>query len=285
MATATQYQTDEYVTIGAVGGKASKVERYGWILRDRPGEFRLIGKHDLHIDHEYQREKVIKQKVQNIQSNWSWAGCGAILVAMRADGTFWVFDGQHRVLAARNRADIFDLPCMVFEVDDKTQEAAGFLVANTERKAVNAVSKFKAMVMTKDPNAVAVEAVLRKLDMVVAENAAGRREIKCVRLCLKLAAFGGDLLELVLRAASSLGGDKPAHRDTLEGLAWLHRKHGLLSNPRFLKRFASMTREELASSVNSFAAAEGHRGDKVAGTAILRCVNKGLRQKFGQSDE
>jgi hypothetical protein len=130
-----------------------------------------IHKHDLNIDHTYQRENVIISKVQQIQASWSWIGCGTILVALRHDGSYWVMDGQHRVLAARNRSDIDELPCLVFAVESKTDEAAGFLVANTQRKPVTAIAKYKAMVLTNDPTAMAVDEVLRRLGLEVADTA------------------------------------------------------------------------------------------------------------------
>lgn len=285
MATATQYETREYVTVGATGGRMSKVQKFGWIVRDRPGKFSMIDKNDLYVDHEYQRDKVIVQKVRDIQSNWSWAGCGAILVARRPDGTFWVFDGQHRVMAARNRDDIVLLPCLVFDVESKVQEASGFLVANTQRKPVTAIAKFRAMVMTEDAIAVSVDSVLKKLGVVVSDTPRTSREIKCVTNCLKHAANGAAFLEAVLRAAMSIDGDEPASRDLLDGLAWIQRKYELLSDARFMKRLSSMSRADITTAMSRFAAAEGHRGDKVSGLAILQCVNKGLRQKFGDIDD
>jgi hypothetical protein len=277
-----QYETAEYVTGPANKGKVSKVSRYGWILRDRPGEFMHIDKNDLRIDHEYQREKVIVQKVREIQANWSWAGCGCILVAMRQDGGFWVFDGQHRVLAARNRADISELPCLVFEVESKNQEAAGFLVANTQRKPVTAIAKFKALVMTGDPAAIAVDRILNELGIEVSDNPQGGRQIKCVANCLKHAATNAEVLSAALRAAISIDGDEPVHRDMLDGLVWIERRFGLLADSRFMRRFRSVSREDIVLAMQRFAAAEGCRGDRVCGTAILKCINKGLRQKFGE---
>ena len=261
--------------------RMTKVARYGWVVRDCPGVFRNINKHDLNIDHAYQREKVIIKKVQQIQSSWSWVGCGMILVALRKDGSFWVMDGQHRVLAARNRSDIDELPCLVFSVESKTDEAAGFLVANTQRKPVTAIAKYKAMVLTKDTTAMAVDEVLDRLGIEVAETAVGVHQIKCVTKCLKVAADNKETLYLCLRAYMRLDGAPSIHSHMLDGLAWLHKRHNVLSDSRFVERFTSQDIEELHLTIRRYAVAEGSTSGKVCGTAILKCVNKGLRRKFG----
>lgn len=285
MITATQVDDSEYVSVGCKAGKMTKVERYGWILRDRPGEFMLIEKNELRVDYEYQRDRIAIGKVREIQSNWSWAGCGCILVAMRADGSFWVFDGQHRVIAARSRADITTLPCLVFEVENKAQEAAGFIVSNTQRKPIPATAKFRAMVMAGDPVAVAVDSMLCRLGMSVSASANSRRELKCVATCLKYAATSLPSLEKAIAAINLLEGNESPQSHVIDGLVWLDRKFGVLSDARFLKKFVTLSREEIESSTQRFAIVHGNRGDKVNGEAILHLVNKNLRNKFGDKDE
>lgn len=284
MTTAT-YQTNEQVSGPNGRGRMSKVVKYGWILRDRPGEFAQVNKADLNIDHDYQRDKVIVGKIREIQANWSWAGCGCILVARRIDGSLWVFDGQHRVLAARNRSDISVLPCLVFDVDDKTQEAAGFLVSNSERKPVTAIAKFKAMVMTADPASVDVSRVFDDLSIEYSDRAFGARQIKCIASCLRMAATDLVAFRASLSAAADVCGDSAVHSDILDGLFWIERHHRIVANPRFLRRLNSITKDELLQSIGRFAAAEGKRGDKVSAMGILKCVNKGLRSKFGEDDQ
>ena len=264
--------------------KVTKIARYGWVLRDSPGVPRNIHKHDLNIDHTYQREKVIISKVQQIQASWSWIGCGMILVALRHDGSYWVMDGQHRVLAARNRSDIDELPCLVFSVESKTDEAAGFLVANTQRKPVTAIAKYKAMVLTNDPTAMAVDEVLRRLGLEVADTAVGVHQLKCVTKCLRIAADSKESLYLCLRAYMKLAAAPAIPANMLDGLAWLNKRYKLLSDSRFVERFAMQDVTELQLAIKRFAVAEGSSTGKIAGTAILRCVNKGLRRKFGTED-
>ena len=280
--TVSALQTSEYASVPPKA-KMTKVARYGWIVLDSPGVPRYIDKHELNVDHAYQREKVSIGKVQQIQSSWSWVGCGMILVALRKDGSYWVMDGQHRVLAARNRSDIDELPCLVFTVESKNDEAAGFLVANTQRKPVTAIAKYKAMVLTKDATAMAVNDVLDRLGIEVAETAVSVHQIKCVTKCLKVAADSKETLYLCLRAYMRLGTAPSINSRMLDGLAWLHKRYELLSDTRFVERFASQDIEELHLAIRRYAVAEGSTSAKVCGAAILTCINKGLRNKFGSN--
>lgn len=276
---------EENVKVCDTGRVVTKIDRYGWILRDMPGVFMEIHKRDLNVDHEYQRDKVFVKKVREIAASWSWAGCGAILVAARADGTYWVFDGQHRVMAARMRSDISDLPCLVFECSDKTQEAAGFIVSNTLRKNVTATAKFKALVMTGDETAVYLSKFFESRGLALDGHSDSAGVVSCVSACMVLRKKVGDDFDCIFDAAAIASAPKAVHKDILVGLAWVHSQHGLCGNRAFVRRLASVGRDAILDSVGRFAAAEGKRSTNVNGRAVMTAVNKGLRSKFGSSEE
>ena len=135
---------------------ALKVDRYNWKKLDMPGVFLEIPKSDLNIDHEYQRNRVLNQKVCEFARDWQWSKCGCLLVAQRDDQSYWVFDGQHRKLAADKRSDIKTLPCLVFEMSTIYQEARSFVGVNTLQSKMGLFDKFKAELYYKDPRAIAV---------------------------------------------------------------------------------------------------------------------------------
>lgn len=278
----TQYCAEETVGNFKHGSRISKITRYGWTVTDVPGEFVLVDKGDLNIDHSYQRDRINKQKVRQIASEWSWAGCGCILVAMRTDGTFWVFDGQHRVLAAKNRADVRQLPCLVFESTSVEQEAASFLVSNAERKPVTALDKFKAMVVTGNRDAKTVSDIFEKLEIVIAADAKASRELCCVSRCLSLAQRDAQVFEWALRSTADLCGTDPIHVDILNGLFWIEKTYHLCGTKRFDDALCTVSRAAILESISKYAAAEGKRGDKVCGTGILKVLNHGRRHRFGQ---
>ena len=259
----------------------SKVEIYRWGFADKKGYFAEIDKRDIQVDHEYQREKIAWQKVKDLTRNWSWAGCGCILVAKREDGSYWVFDGQHRVLASMRRADIDTLPCLVFQTHSKVSEAKGFLFANSERKPVLALDKFRAAVMTGDETAVKANDIFKKHAIELDTSPSKPRQLKCVALCLRLVQRNCDAFEWALCSALRLCSDRPVHSDILHGLFWIENKYKLCGDNRFESALMNASPDSILDSIARYAAAEGKRGDAVCGKGILKILNHKRRNKFG----
>jgi hypothetical protein len=258
-----------------------KIDIYKWSKPDAKGVFTEIDKRELNVDHDYQRENIAWGKVRQLASKWSWTGCGCILVAKRFDDSYWVFDGQHRVLAAMQRSDINTLPCLVFDLQQKTDEAKGFLFANQERKPVVAIDKFRASVMTGDEVAVKIKEVLDNHSVSIDHQATKAKQIKCVALCKRLAQRNLDAFEWALVSAIHLCGNRGIHNDILQGLFWIENKHGLCGDERFEKALKSACVEECLDSISRYAAAEGKRGEAVCGKGILKVLNYKRRNKFG----
>lgn len=163
----------------------TKVDKYKWRLRDKPGVFLEIPKHSLRIDHTYQRSLVTQDAVLAIAANWSWIDCGSLRVAMRGS-EFFVLDGQHRLLGALKRADVQSLPCMVYETEDVRQEAASFISINTHRKNVRALDKFKAALAAGDDLCTYVDGIVRGNGVRIVESG-GTGSLQCVSTCLRIA--------------------------------------------------------------------------------------------------
>lgn len=276
----TKICSDETVVAPWNGWAMTKVERYGWSMSDGPGEFRQINKSELSIDHAYQRDKVSQRKVKEIASNWSWRGCGCILVSCRSDGSLWVFDGQHRVLAARKRSDIDALPCLVFNSDSIKSEASGFLSANAERKPISAFDKFRAMVITDDDTCRKVREIFDSLGVCITSNPSKAKELKCVSQCIELARTDIETFEFALSYAIDVCGDEPIHRDILRGLFYLDYHHDLFSDSRFPGAISKVSRLSLVESMKKFAVAQGVSTPKILGQGILKVLNHGRKNKF-----
>jgi hypothetical protein len=282
-----EFRDGETVTVGVKGSqRASKIERYGWILRDTPGQLMWIDKGHLSVDHSYQRDDVNELKVKTLAKSWSWTGCGVLSVARRPSGDLFVFDGQHRLLAALRRSDIRDMPCVVFDCESTAKEAAGFLVSNSERKAVSAVDKFRSMVMTENESAVYVKRALDSLGLEVTKCATRPGQIKCIARCIKLASQDQKAFDSALLITSAICEEvSPISEELLTGMFTIHRKHRLLDDQRFVRRAHQVGRDMLIDGIRKATLASQNRGENVIATGILGAVNKGLRVRFGAENE
>jgi hypothetical protein len=257
----------------------SKVSRYKWKSNDDKGEFSWVHKTALSVDFAYQRDAT-HSKVLEIAKDWSWMGCGVILVVRRPDGLLYVIDGQHRVSAAMKRDDISMLPCMIFDVSEVCDEAKGFLNANTLRKPVPAVAKFRAMVVSGDRRAADVQEVLDELGMVIGKNASAR-VFGSIAWAVKAAGQDVASFRKTMFAAKDLCGDSGAMAEHLcRGLFALQRRHGALDNAKFVKRMMAVGYEAIVNDIHAASLYFKEGGDRVWMTGIINAVNRGLRNRF-----
>lgn len=268
---------------GGVSKTVTRVERYGWVIKDKPGEFRLLHKRLLKISEEYQRQ-TFESKVLAMSNTWSWIAAGAIIVGYR-DGEYWVVDGQHRVLAANRRADIAELPCLVFGTDTIGQEAQGFLDVNTGRKPVSSLDKFRAQVIAGDPTAIYVESVFKNMKIEPRRGAIKGLEITCLGWVMTRAAESKDDFETTLALAVELCKDSEQGmpEKLLAGLHYIHRQvtaEGGLENKRLRNRIKQLGPITLVNGATKASSYFAHGGAKVWATGMVNEINHGLHTKF-----
>lgn len=76
--------------------------------------------------------------------SFNWVAFGALVVMRRANGDYYVVDGQQRLAAVKRRGDIAEVPCIVFQSDGREHEARAFLALNIQRRPVTSIDKFHA---------------------------------------------------------------------------------------------------------------------------------------------
>jgi hypothetical protein len=262
------------------GNRISKIDRYNWSAQDQPGEFKLIQKNLLKVNYDYQRNAESKIKILRLASNWSWVACGSICVGHR-DGEYWVIDGQHRTLAAKRRADIEELPCMVFDTQSVKQEARGFLNANTARKPITSLDKFRAKIAARDEVVLFVNTTFEELSIKPCSTAINAREIKCLDWVVKKAEANRDDFKIVLHTAALLCHSSYISEILLDGLHYIHlnASENLLSE-RLLLKLKKIGREGLLDSARRASAFFARGGAKVWAEGMLTEINKGFKQKI-----
>jgi hypothetical protein len=124
----------------------TKKEHYNWDDLDAQCVHMSIPIDKLNVDSSYQRGEASNTGTLEKAKRMQFAAAGAIIVAKRFDGTYWIVDGLQRTLAAKRRGDIKEMQCMVFPSKGKDHEAEVFLLCNKGRVPVCAMHKYKTSV-------------------------------------------------------------------------------------------------------------------------------------------
>ena len=265
-------------------GHMTKVDRYNWKIQDSPGRLAMVNKRSLRVDHTYQRN-ANELKLISIAKDWSWIACGAIVVAER-DGVLFVVDGQHRVLAAMKRSDISELPCLVFSTSDARQEAKGFLAAQTLRKPVTSIEKFRALVVVEDPSALIVQELIDRAGKS-ATNRKGQDAIKCVGTLLRWADSDAATLCYIWPLIVAVSSGNSVNNRIVDGLMYLQRhmpEGSSLMQDEWKNRVLKVGYDGLLEGAAKASAYYTTGGPKVWATGMVDAINKGRRTQLVMSE-
>lgn len=122
----------------------------------------------IRIDEAYQRQ-LKKSRVAQILRDFNWAHFQPVMLAEHEDGTFTVFDGQHRVEAARQHPNVKDVPAAIVAFDEAYQEAGAFLGVNVNRSTITNIERYYAGIEAGDADMMAVCSALEEAGCEVVE--------------------------------------------------------------------------------------------------------------------
>lgn len=131
--------------------------------------YRRIETAKIVADVRYQRP-VEEHRVQKIADNFDETLFGVLEVSRR-NGKCAVFDGQHRLEAAR-LLGMKDVPCLVHDGLAPEQEAELFVRLQRERKNINPRDRFKARLFFGDPVAIDIDRIATEAGWEIKPNAA-----------------------------------------------------------------------------------------------------------------
>lgn len=126
----------------------------------------------LEVDDSYQRSVETgpsRALIERIGREWDWRLCVPLMVSRRLDGLY-VIDGQHRLSGARKRQDVPQLPCCISVYDGPADEAAMFVAANRERRAMNRLDDFHAALAADDVEAGRIKALVEAAGFTVSRT-------------------------------------------------------------------------------------------------------------------
>lgn len=259
-----------------------KRRKNNWSFGGKPGRFRKISKSELNIDGRYQRGKVSEAKVQEIARSWDWALLGVILVVQRTDGTYWVFDGGHRTRAAFYRDDVNLLPCMVYSIDELSDEAKAFLGKNLMVTNVSSIDKFKAAVVASDETASKAAKLLKEFGLTVSFSAKNGKQFKCINTLISMIERDELLAKKCLAFCIGRCENAPVSSAVMRGLFALcqHFSDRVDVLESFGDKLAQYSQREMEVRIRQMRAECGKGGEKVDALALLSLVNKGSKKKL-----
>jgi hypothetical protein len=264
------------------GGRAAidKADKYRWARPTSPGEFRLISKSDLNLDDRYQRGKVSETAVRTIAAEWDWTLFGVIKVAERPDLSLWVFDGGHRVRAAFYRSDISQLPSMVFQLAELSDEARAFIAGARMSHRINSLDTFRAASVAEEPGACRTASLLSEFGITVQKNVTTSQQLKCVHTIQRCVEEDSELAKRLIGLSLQMANEKPISGTVFRGLFTLVRHYnGRDILTEFADTFARLTQDELDRAIRQLKAELGKGGEIISAKGIVAALNKGKKTK------
>lgn len=263
----------------------SKITRLKWNIEacKKPGTFMMIPKESLNIDGDYQRDAVSNAKVFEIARNWNWVLFGTIIVAMRADGSFWVIEGGHRARASFYRSDISKLPCMVHALDERQEEAKAFLGSNKFKTNVSSFHEFKAAILAGDEIAVGVDDLMRSHGYTVARHSGTPRTIKCITTITRAFKDDRKITEGVFEFCKLVDDETQIPAHVFNGIFYASkacRPEVILTRDNAKKIKLAGGFDSLIAEINRQKVILGKCGSIVNVRGILNILNKGRRNKI-----
>lgn len=262
-------------------GKHTKIDRYKWTVIDKPGSPQSINKSLISADRDYQR-KISEGKVTRIAAEWSWIGCGALLVAYRPDSNeYFVMDGQHRLEAAKRRSDITSLPCMVFEIDDIKEESSGFYRANVERKPLTFSAKFNALLIAGDKSCIKAKRAVDAAGYSIVETSIADKTICCMAAVVNCINEDEEVFNRIWPVIVEVHKGKQIHKDILNGMFYVERRSNIsLTEKSNRSKLARFSKDDILSEIRKAHLFFGRATPKVSAEGVLNLINKSRRIKI-----
>lgn len=264
-----------------------KIERYGWNVDNKPGVLVWIDKHDIKVDHSYQRP-LNENSVRRIVRYFDWALFEA-LVVVRRDGDYYVVLGQHRLAAAMRRTDVEKIPCRLFDYGgDVRREAQIFVDESRRKKSLESEDKFRAMCAYGDPVALEVKNMIDKAGYRVRVNRSGGREmVGCVMQLYSQMGEDENAAREAFDAAVQIMCGEYLEASLIRGLYHVNRamrKDGdSVNKKKHIEKLRRYGWERIKQEIHAVCSIYREQPARGCAVAIGNLLNKGLRNKINLS--
>lgn len=203
------------------------------------------------INKGYQRPPKIRPK--DIENDpFSESACQVLEVALRADGTYWVVDGQQRTI----RATLATPPrktieCRVLFSSGREEEAARYVQINEDRKRMTRTEVWIGSAVALDPETLEIEKVLEKYDLHVG----GAKSIKCISTIKKIVKqTGTKTLDKILSTIKDSWPDtaqtKKYNEQIIKALGLIYASNPAIGTEHITQKLSKKPLEALTQKAN-----------------------------------
>lgn len=253
-------------------------------------KFRQVELASLRVDSAYQRN-LNRARATRIAKDYNPFVFGALAVNERRAGQLYVFDGQHRLEAARILG-MEKVPCLVYSGMSRQEEALAFYHLDTKRVSLHAMDAFRALILARDKDALAVDRIVRSCGFTFETGAArylAPRRIAAVHATQEIYAKGGE--EALRTTLELIDGVWPleenmAARPILLGVGRFYLKHrerlDMEHLQEVLREFSPMTLYAAAKAITTAMTSNSAHGGGVL-IAIEDRYNSRAHRKRGVS--
>lgn len=233
------------------------------------------------VDHNYQRD-VKPHLVAKILRKFEWKKFGRVCLVEHADGRFTVYEGQHRVAAARAHPKISAVPAAVVKVGGLKDEADAFLGMNVDRISVTPVERYWAGLAAGDAVLIRVRDVLARAGCAVVPSSGGStgsHMTNAVSAVQRAIGRYGDAA--VVKACRTLKDawpdDKGAQSGTvINALARIYRGNAEVATDRMVQMLRQKPRAQLSADAEAMRKISGGAAETNLTRTLVAIYNKGL---------
>jgi hypothetical protein len=239
---------------------------------------------NLNVDVSYQRD-LSPSKVAKIARIFDPDAFGYLIVGQRADGTYWLVDGQHRWKAMQEIGWTDQLvPCLVLVGTTPESEAQLYDLYNGNRGMPRIAERFKARLRHGDPEATQIKRVVTDLgyELWFGRGKCPRGQIAAINALLVVHRTGkpGDLMK-VLTICRELWGDDPhgVAGDLILGMfAFTNRYRDQFELEKLIERLQGVSPVALLNRGRQIVEVLGYSNTRVGvARAILKAYNENKR--------
>ena len=233
----------------------------------------------INVDRNYQRD-LKTSRVQQILKDFNWSQFQPVMLARKPDGTFNVYDGQHRVAAARLHPQVEEVPAAIIDLADLAGEAGAFVGVNTNRTAVTSIEKYWAGIEAGDENMIRIRSVLDRAgcEIVQAAGCFKPNATNAVSMVGRAIKNYGD--SAVILACTAIRRAWPADNQALKGitvtaLARVFKLNPKINHSRVDEILGAIDRTKLAADAEAMRGISGGDAATAVANTIAALYNRG----------